>query len=104
METCRCLDRTPDQPGDPGLLDAVLRGAGLKGKGPRIRCPRCRWRPRRGDRWYCSRPGCGTSWNTFQTRGRCPGCGHQWTMTACLACHQWSRHLDWYEGDAPPEP
>jgi hypothetical protein len=41
--------------------------------------------------------GCGTTWNTFTTRGLCPGCGHQWRWTTCLACHGWSRHEDWYE-------
>ena len=41
--------------------------------------------------------GCGTSWNTFLTRGRCPGCRHQWQWTSCLRCHGWSLHEDWYE-------
>jgi hypothetical protein len=70
----------------------------------RIRCPLCLWQPRRSDRWCCvdcAAPeyffnGCGTQWNTFETRGICPGCGHQWQWTACLACHGWSLHDDWY--------
>jgi hypothetical protein len=41
--------------------------------------------------------GCGTVWNTFDTRGRCPGCSHQWTWTRCFACDGWSPHDDWYE-------
>jgi hypothetical protein len=41
--------------------------------------------------------GCGTVWNTFLTKGRCPGCSHQWRWTSCLQCQQWSLHDDWYE-------
>jgi hypothetical protein len=47
------------------------------------------------------RPSCGTVWNTFETRGRCPGCGYQWTRTVCLACQRISPHLDWYAPDEP---
>jgi hypothetical protein len=72
-----------------------------------IRCPCCRWRPLASSRWNCAcvggpEPhfdGCGTTWNTFATRGRCPGCHHQWYWTSCLRCAQWSRHQDWYEDD-----
>jgi hypothetical protein len=71
----------------------------------RIRCPLCLWRPVAESRWYCvncAHPeyffrACGTGWNTFTTRGLCPGCGHQWRWTACLFCHGWSLHQDWYE-------
>lgn len=70
-----------------------------------IRCPRCRWRPVGTSRWCCEAVGspeplfdsCGTTWNTFATRGRCPGCGHQWLWTSCHACEGWSLHEDWYE-------
>jgi len=66
-----------------------------------IRCPKCSWRPRRDSLWFCNRPYqgdvCGTGWNTFETRGVCPRCRHQWLHTACLSCHQWSLHEDWYE-------
>ena len=70
-----------------------------------IRCPRCSWRPDASSRWCCywtdcPEPpfdACGTSWNTFYTKGRCPGCSHQWRWTSCLRCGQWSLHLDWYE-------
>lgn len=61
---------------------------------PGIRCPRCRWRPRRSDRWQCR---CLHVWNTFDTRGRCPACRYQWRETACLSCHVMSPHEDWYE-------
>ncbi|HKB09562.1 MAG TPA: hypothetical protein VKD69_02870 [Vicinamibacterales bacterium] len=74
-----------------------------------IRCPLCRWRPSAASRWSCDwteidspEPffnACGTEWNTFATRGRCPGCGHQWRWTSCLRCGQWSPHEEWYEHD-----
>src|SRR5215467_9481503 len=46
----------------------------------RIQCPLCKWRPNPQSRWYCVAcdypeyfyHGCGTTWNTFTTRGRCP--------------------------------
>lgn len=69
-----------------------------------IRCPLCACRPGPSDLWTCHGvgtpepyAGCGVSWNTFSTGGRCPGCAHQWQWTSCLRCGQWSRHLDWYE-------
>ena len=73
-----------------------------------IRCPLCSWRPSAESRWYCSAEGtpepsfagCGAEWNTFATRGRCPGCGHQWRWTSCHRCEQWSLHEDWYEDAA----
>jgi DNA-directed RNA polymerase subunit RPC12/RpoP len=70
-----------------------------------IRCPLCSWRPSVSSRWSCEHTGapepffeaCGTVWNTFSTRGRCPGCSHQWRWTSCLQCGEWSLHDDWYE-------
>jgi hypothetical protein len=59
----------------------------------RIRCPKCAWRPRSWDRWSCL---CGTEWNTFDTRGVCPGCAHAWKQTQCLKCGFFSPHEDWY--------
>jgi hypothetical protein len=71
----------------------------------RIRCPLCQWHPTPSSVWCCfglgtPEPGfngCGTEWNTFSTRGRCPGCQHQWQWTSCLRCAGWSLHEDWYE-------
>ncbi len=73
----------------------------------RIRCPLCKWRPAASDLWCCWEcwyperffDGCGMEWNTFTTRGLCPGCGHQWYWTICLSCNDWSRHEDWYTRD-----
>jgi len=75
-----------------------------------IRCPLCQWRPLSASRWCCDASaapepffqGCGTSWNTFATRGRCPSCAHQWRWTSCLRCAQWSLHEDWYEIGSEP--
>jgi hypothetical protein len=73
-----------------------------------IRCPLCGWVPKSSSRWMCvSCPhpegftkGCWTTWNTFDTRGQCPGCGHQWRWTACLHCEGWSLHEHWYTNKA----
>jgi hypothetical protein len=70
----------------------------------RIRCPLCKWQPKASSRWCCGDcghpeyffDGCGAFWNTFATRGLCPGCGHQWRWTACLRCDGWSLHEEWY--------
>jgi hypothetical protein len=59
-----------------------------------IRCPRCRWRPKRDDLWQCD---CLEIWNTFMTRGECPGCQKRWKVTNCPQCHAWSDHDEWYE-------
>jgi hypothetical protein len=74
----------------------------------RIRCPLCGWQPAPSSVWCCEAAkapepffeGCGTTWNTFSTRGRCPGCAHQWRWTSCLRCAEWSLHDEWYE-DTP---
>ena len=74
------------------VLDVVPRDEREAGTG-RIRCPRCGWTPRVTDLWMCR---CGCSWNTFETRGKCPDCATQWQQTQCLSCHQWSPHEDWH--------
>ena len=67
------------------------RGASTRGR--KIRCPVCGWEPHKRDLWSCL---CGHSWNTFDTRGVCPGCDAKWRETACHKCHQWSDHEAWY--------
>ena len=70
---------------------------------PEIYCPKCGWRPRAEDRWSCV-PSCGTVWNTFWTRGVCPGCGIEWQRTQCLACGEVSPHKAWYHWPEGGEP
>ena len=77
----------------------------------RIRCPHCLWQPNPSSRWVCwtvgppenFAGGCGTRWNTFDTRGLCPGCSYQWRWTICLNCYEWALHEDWYENRHPAE-
>lgn len=74
-----------------------------------IRCPLCAWKPDNSSLWSCACegtpeppfPSCFTTWNTFRTAGRCPGCSHQWKWTSCLNCAGWSLHEDWYEDKRP---
>ena len=88
----------------PGTVEDVEDDDGFS----KIRCPLCQWQPTPSSAWMCfsgegtPEPffgGCGTIWNTFATRGRCPGCAHQWLWTSCLRCHGWSLHEDWYASD-----
>jgi hypothetical protein len=72
----------------PAELDQIF-GAAL----PNIRCPQCKWTPRTKNLRSCK---CGHHWNTFDTRGLCPGCGHQWEITGCLQCGAMSPHAEWY--------
>ena len=73
----------------------------------RIRCPSCGWQPAPSSRWSCVdtgapenfSAGCGHAWNTFETKGRCPGCSYQWRHTACLQCQAWAKHEDWYTAE-----
>jgi len=94
---------------DAPSLPVIVTGddPSLRRASDRIRCPRCEWVPTAGSRWCCDHratpeppfPSCGTVWHTFSTRGRCPGCSHQWQWTSCLACGKASPHDDWYERD-----
>ena len=92
----------------PGIDTADATRTDDKESRARIRCPRCEWAPGRSARWCCLEcplpvmffDGCGTEWNTFDTRGRCPGCQHQWRWTSCLVCTEWSLHDDWYVEDS----
>jgi hypothetical protein len=67
--------------------------------GLNISCPKCGREPQESDIWVCDE--CHTRWNTFQTRGKCPGCGKQFIDTQCSkskgGCGQMSLNADWYE-------
>jgi hypothetical protein len=103
-----CLNR--EEPAAPDVLGRVFQELEEKLSRGRIRCPLCAWQPSASSRWACGNSkspenfdaGCGHVWNTFDTGGVCPGCGHRWQWTACLACGGWSRHEDWYEGAWAP--
>ena len=69
----------------------------LSPDGLRVRCPQCEFAPPAALHWSCR---CGHRWNTFETRGRCPGCELQWEVTQCLRCGEISPHEDWY---LPPD-
>jgi hypothetical protein len=92
----------------PAKITEDLSAPADSEKFSRIRCPRCQWQPHASDQWICwSGDGpeppfdaCGTAWHTFATRGRCPGCAHQWKWTSCLRCDEWSPHEDWYDDES----
>ena len=94
----------PGPPQTPVFIDEVKRLLEDLVYG-RIRCPLCNWQPTSSSVWACQSfgtpepffGGCETIWNTFETKGVCPGCSHQWQWTSCHRCHGWSRHADWYE-------
>lgn len=95
--------------GEPSKdLEAIIEKFKDTAGKKRVRCPACGWQPEKSARWHCVdtgapehfSPGCGTQWNTFETGGKCPGCSHQWTWTACLKCNAWAKHEDWYEPEA----
>lgn len=65
-----------------------------RGRGPRIRCPRCEWEPDGNPYWQCER--CLVSFDTFKTRAHCPNCPNHWYRTQCIACGAMSPHDDWY--------
>ncbi len=63
-----------------------------------VRCPKCGWEPDESCIWVCDV--CNTKWNTFETRGQCPGCSKVFIDTACSrkwgGCGQMSLNADWY--------
>jgi hypothetical protein len=58
-----------------------------------IECPKCEWQPDGKPHWSCS---CGHTWNTFDTKGKCPSCNKQWEVTYCPGCGHTSTRKDWY--------
>ena len=71
-----------------------------------VRCPKCNWEPGNSDIWVCDE--CPTKWNTFETHGKCPGCGKPFIDTQCKrshgGCGQMSLNADWYQPIKAPEP
>jgi Zn-dependent protease len=66
------------------------------------RCPGCGKSPPRGEFWQCEH--CVTRFDTFATRGRCPGCGAWYLETACPHCHA-LHHVDvWYRPEDVRDP
>jgi hypothetical protein len=61
--------------------------------GIKITCPKCGWEPNGYHYWKCA---CGQTWNTFETKGKCPNCGKQWQDTHCPGCGDPSKHETWY--------
>ena len=91
--------------GAPVFIPDIATLIGERDETVRIRCPLCGWSPDKSSVWLCESlgtpepyfGGCGHMWNTFDTRGKCPACAHQWRWTSCLRCQGWSRHVDWYQ-------
>jgi len=73
-----------------------------------VSCPKCGWEPDEKDIWVCDE--CKTRWNTFQTRGKCPGCGKVFIDTQCSkqkgGCGELSLNAEWFQlvdQNNPPE-
>lgn len=62
-----------------------------------LRCPSCKVSPPIGPFWGCAN--CRQSFDTFETGGRCPHCGAQYDVTACLDCRRSAPQQEWTAGD-----
>lgn len=109
IELCAALEKLPQIAGSiahhssksgssqicsPAELEEIFEeafGPAISG----VRCPKCQWKPREKNLWSCM---CGNNWNTFDTRGLCQQCGHQWEETECSQCREMSPHPHWYTG------
>jgi DNA-directed RNA polymerase subunit RPC12/RpoP len=67
-----------------------------EGRWPDIACPECGFVPSKGMMWTCAPDGCGGTFDTFETRARCPHCDAQFAWTACPGCGKASAHRAWY--------
>jgi hypothetical protein len=74
--------------------------------GTYVSCPKCGWEPDENCRWVCDV--CRTSWNTFETHGKCQGCDKVFIDTQCIrrrgGCGQMSLNSEWYEPIEAPDP
>ncbi len=58
-------------------------------------CPECGSAPPVGELWKCGQ--CGRSFDTFETRAACPGCGTQYPATTCQDCGRTHAMGEWAE-------
>lgn len=58
-----------------------------------LACPSCGAAPLRGEFWTCGQ--CGTRFDLFETAGRCPSCGAQFSTASCPECQRQSPMSDW---------
>ncbi len=63
---------------------------------PDIACPACGAQPVAGMQWLCAPDGCGGTFDTFASHGRCPHCDAQFSWTQCLMCGRISAHQAFY--------
>ena len=61
-------------------------------------CPTCKSAPLVGNYWTCKE--CGTRFDTFEHRGRCPECGQLYRTTQCPDCYQEHPIGDWFAAPA----
>jgi len=62
-----------------------------------LKCPSCGTAPPIGNYWGCAN--CRQSFDTFESGGRCPHCGTQYSSTMCLDCRHNSPVHEWTAGD-----
>jgi len=62
-----------------------------------LKCPSCGMAPPVGPFWGCSN--CHQQFDTFETGGRCPHCGTQYGVTACLDCRRSAPQHEWAASD-----
>ena len=65
-------------------------------------CPACHTAPRVGKFWGCGH--CHTTFDTFETRARCPTCGATFQTTRCPSCGVSFPLTDWVTTPFPPPP
>jgi Zn-dependent protease len=56
-------------------------------------CPACKTSPPIGEFWKCGN--CGRAFDTFQTRGVCPQCATQFSVTKCMDCGEAHPISEW---------
>ena len=61
-------------------------------------CPACQAAPPQGALWLCGK--CRQRFDTFVTGAKCPHCGAEFTVTACVDC---GRSSPWANWQVPPK-